>query len=351
MNKAIQPSGYVVTIDALRGLAAFAVCWYHITGFVKAEPKLLWLYLSGKYGYLGVPVFFVISGFVIPYSMHRSNYQIRQFLHFLTKRAVRIEPPYIAMILITITYQFLASRTQFHQGGSVSVNWAQLLAHLGYLNAFIGMPWLSESFWTLAIEFEYYLLLGVCYPMVACNNPFVGGCMLVICGLLAVLIPSGAHLPVFLPVFLLGIAVFRCRSKCGSMKECSLFLICAGLLTAIVNGKAYALAGLGTAVTIFAVQYTNKVLSLLGRVSYSWYLIHPLVAGIVVLQGRKFLGQEPSVQILLILAALLVTLASAGVLYLLVESPSKRLSHALRWPSARRHLEQPLQVVPRSGPV
>ena len=53
-------------INALRGFAAVFVAWGH---FVAGQGK--YLGLSGKYGYLGVHIFFVISGFVIPWSLYR----------------------------------------------------------------------------------------------------------------------------------------------------------------------------------------------------------------------------------------------------------------------------------------
>lgn len=46
-------------LDALRGLASLAVCWFHLT---LSEALPAWLRLSGAYGWLGVEVFFVISG-------------------------------------------------------------------------------------------------------------------------------------------------------------------------------------------------------------------------------------------------------------------------------------------------
>jgi peptidoglycan/LPS O-acetylase OafA/YrhL len=80
----------VEIVDPLRGLAALAVAWFHFTngsGFVKTE----WLRASGRYGWLGVEVFFVISGFVIPYSMYCGGYRPRQhFGRFLAKRIARL---------------------------------------------------------------------------------------------------------------------------------------------------------------------------------------------------------------------------------------------------------------------
>lgn len=79
----------VSTIDALRGIASLAVCWFHLT---NGNPKFLpdgALKASGAYGWLGVEAFFVISGFVIPFSLYRSGHELKDYPRFLYKRVVR----------------------------------------------------------------------------------------------------------------------------------------------------------------------------------------------------------------------------------------------------------------------
>src|ERR1700704_4918895 len=88
-------SGHLTTLDGLRGLAAFSVCWYHLTGFSFFDP---WLRASGIHGSLGVEVFFVISGFIIPFALYRGKYRVRNFGRFLAKRVTRLDPPYFATI-------------------------------------------------------------------------------------------------------------------------------------------------------------------------------------------------------------------------------------------------------------
>lgn len=58
------------TVDALRGLAALGVCVFHYT--LTAQPGG-WLRTVGDYGRLGVDVFFVISGFIVPHAMLRGH--------------------------------------------------------------------------------------------------------------------------------------------------------------------------------------------------------------------------------------------------------------------------------------
>ncbi len=71
-------------------------------GDTSSPARAKWLGLSGKYGYLGVDIFFVISGFVIPWSLYRTRYAIRDYPRFLLKRNVRLYPPYLASIAISI---------------------------------------------------------------------------------------------------------------------------------------------------------------------------------------------------------------------------------------------------------
>lgn len=95
-----RKSQYLSVIVALRGLAALAVCMFHFTkGFVDEDG---WLREVFRYGWMGVEVFFVISGFVIPFSLLGSSFGFRHYFKFLKKRFLRIEPAYLASIVIIL---------------------------------------------------------------------------------------------------------------------------------------------------------------------------------------------------------------------------------------------------------
>src|SRR5262245_6522000 len=81
-------------LDPLRGIAAGGVAWYHLTNLLDLPEG--WIKGSGAHGFLGVEIFFVISGFVIPYSMIRGGYRVRSdWGRFIAKRILRLDPPYL----------------------------------------------------------------------------------------------------------------------------------------------------------------------------------------------------------------------------------------------------------------
>ena len=72
----------IPVLESLRAFAATSVCLYHFvcttTDYVHNE-SVLNLFSLGEYG---VHLFFVISGFIIPWSMYRAGYEIKHFFTF-----------------------------------------------------------------------------------------------------------------------------------------------------------------------------------------------------------------------------------------------------------------------------
>ena len=161
----VLPTTRLRSIDALRGIAALGVVFYHaIEQSDKVVPNNLLKYpvrllqLGASFGYIGVFLFFVISGFCIhlQWARARANEQEPQiqFGAFWKRRLRRLYPPY----LITLALFFFFSAT------SVGLNVTHFLVydvvmHLLMLHNLDPKTCYSINgvFWTLAIEEQLYL--------------------------------------------------------------------------------------------------------------------------------------------------------------------------------------------------
>ncbi|WP_431199266.1 acyltransferase family protein [Mucilaginibacter sp. P25] len=180
---------HIQQVDYIRAIASLAVALFHLGG--KSLPGL-------HYGWLGVQMFFLLSGFIICWAIPE-NYSWALFPKYILKRITRIEPPYIASILLTILAGYLLN-TNYRPDIS------NILTHLAYINNFIGRPYLNPVYWTLGIEFQYYLFIGVFFPIIikkwgAISLPLI--CLLP----LFIPVPGSTLLNVF-PFFALGILYY-----------------------------------------------------------------------------------------------------------------------------------------------
>lgn len=143
-----SPSGKrLIAIDALRGVAAFAVVLYHYTGKFAAfneDPTVLGFVPA--YGFAGVFLFFVISGFCIHMRWTKGG-EVR-FKEFWFRRWKRLYPAYIVTLLL-----FLPASTGVYD----------IVMHLLMLHNLDSMTVYSMNgvLWTLAIEEQLYLLYFV----------------------------------------------------------------------------------------------------------------------------------------------------------------------------------------------
>jgi peptidoglycan/LPS O-acetylase OafA/YrhL len=335
-------------LDFLRGFASLAVCWFHLTRFHYIIPDQRGVALvrqTGNYGWLGVEVFFVISGFVIPYSLYRARYHIRDFFTYLARRVVRLDPPYltaIAMILVLAYVSSLKSGRPVDIEGQ-PVGLARLLLHLGYLNTFFTRyEWLNPSFWTLAIEMQYYLLMGLVFPLVIARNPAVRlaaiGAMAasnVVYGrtLFPTTSPSAPFLPGLLCLFLLGILTFQFRVRLIRAAEYVPALLVIAATSVVRLGLASSLAGLAAVAVILANPRPSIVSGFLAKISYSLYLLHwPIGHYTLSVVGMKYLQAEgDAARIFVLFLTLALCLGSAYLLYIFVERPAQRWSRRFRY--------------------
>ncbi len=331
---ALNQRKHIDIIDALRAIAALSVFWYHLSGF-KAWT-IPGLHESGRYGWLGVQVFFAISGFIIPYSLSQVDYRPRSFGRFLAKRVVRLDPPYLATIVMIVAYSYLASRTPLHQGEPFHIPVRRVLAHLFYLNTFLGLPWLADVFWTLAIEFQYYIAVGLLYPLLSIRGWYISVLLVTAAAVGAVAFPLSDFLPHHAPSFLFGICAFRFKGLNVPRWEFVTGVCATFATTAVLIGSPQALAGLATCAALVSGWSSTPLLTWFGRMSYSLYLTHATIADIVVNQGLKMLGGGYSREVIVLSSAAGAALICAFVMLRLVEEPAKAAAAAITYKSRDR---------------
>jgi peptidoglycan/LPS O-acetylase OafA/YrhL len=150
-------------LDALRGFSAVWVLWCHsISGdytHLDYSNRLFaaWARFM-EAGYLGVPIFFLISGYGISWSV---EHHPQSGWGFLKRRMARIYPAYwISMILILIEVFAIVSLGLGRHAALPS--WQQVLSALP-LAKIPNLPRLNPVYWTLGYEMHFYLLsaLGI----------------------------------------------------------------------------------------------------------------------------------------------------------------------------------------------
>jgi len=321
------------SIDALRGIASLAVCWFHMTNGY-AEDSLV--RTSGRYGWLGVEVFFVLSGFIIPYAMFSGGYVFRSgWKIFISKRILRIEPPYLLAILMVFALAHASSMAPGFKGAPppefVSM---QTLLHVGYLAGIAGYPWLNPVFWTLAIEFQFYLLVSLVFGGLSHKTKRVVLLMNLSLLFTSLLLSSELFVFRYLGLFMLGIVAFQYQAKILQKRKAAVFFFVATAVTWLTLGWMVALIGSLTSLLIVSNVTFDKHMSVvwLGSISYSLYLVHVPVGGRVVNLGRRYVESQTG-ELFLSLIALGVSLIAAYAFYLVVERPSKRLASRLKYSS------------------
>ena len=155
---------YLPEIDGLRFVAIMAVLVYHLAmmsgisaGFVKNTGTRAAIATLVFTGGRGVELFFAISGLVLglPFARHRLLGQPPVRLKpYLLRRVTRLEPPYIANLLLRLPIVVFIKHLTIRQAS------AHLLTSLLYADWLVYNSWpvLHPPSWSLAIEVQFYLL-------------------------------------------------------------------------------------------------------------------------------------------------------------------------------------------------
>jgi peptidoglycan/LPS O-acetylase OafA/YrhL len=144
--------GYLPEFDGLRGLAMIAVVLYH------CHTRLVgtWIYGFSLWGWSGVSMFFFLSGFLITGNLLATRNQKKYFHNFHARRALRIWPLYILLLIVV----YLNSDWFIGPPIWQAVKTAPWLCYIFFLqNLFpIALPSAIGPTWALAIEEQFYFL-------------------------------------------------------------------------------------------------------------------------------------------------------------------------------------------------
>ncbi len=165
--------GRLPFIDGLRGVAVLMVMlnhsWAHTIGVPLRVPVGSWqidVTAPLRFGFLGVHLFLLLSGFCLTYPLARRGPDgLRvDLLRFFRRRARRILPPYYAAIALIVGIPALKQLVKLALGRTdglrFEVGGGELIAHLLLVhNLFIHwMGTINGSFWSLALEWQLYMV-------------------------------------------------------------------------------------------------------------------------------------------------------------------------------------------------
>jgi peptidoglycan/LPS O-acetylase OafA/YrhL len=345
-------------IDALRGIAALLVLWMHVAnGYHALGPATFahgrWLndlFANVDVGRIGVVVFFLISGFVVPFSIHTES--AAPIRGFAIRRLFRIFPAYWLSVPLAAFAFFWAAGSSFSAG--------EVLVNLTLLQDIVGVRPAEGVYWTLLVELVFYAL---CIALLLGRSLFSVRRIAIIAVSLALVHVFAMFMywlgkpvtsvalsfwPLNLSVMFFG-ALYRLhaseRDPVASLigKALAIFYALAlpiGATLAAHKVPAYTVAyALGFIVFVAGTRFVRveaRLTDWLGRVSYSVYLLHPIVAELIYLwllrQPAASLWRTQHLAVYLAVVTAL-TLGAATLAYRFVEAPAIRLGHRL---AARR---------------
>ena len=148
------PSRQIPALDGIRGIAIISVVLHNATGIALA-PSSRWLHvlpLVSSRGWIGVQLFFALSGFLITAGLLDSQHARYYFRDFYAKRALRILPLYYSVLLV-----LLVVLPHFIEKLPYSLD-RQAPLWLFIANWTKSFPYGFSHFWSLAVEEQFYLL-------------------------------------------------------------------------------------------------------------------------------------------------------------------------------------------------
>ena len=358
-------------LDGLRGVAIAMVVAFHYAGFASLVGVPNWvnvLLAPTSFGWCGVDLFFVLSGFLIGGILLDARGSSNYFGAFYYRRVCRIFPVYFAFLVAVLLIEHYGRQALWASPWWTCVSfsqnvWMAIHNDVGSLG--------TNITWSLAIEEQFYLLLpAVIYFVKPSRLPWVLGAGIVSAPLIRLGLflanPKFATamyvlLPCRMDTLLLGVAAACLLRQPGAWEfvrarrrhvwtaieiltaGCALFLFCPFPMYAPMMLVGYdCLALLFSCVLVASLvdeRLTRilqaKWLMSLGGIAYGVYLIHVLVF------NRVFVLTKSHNPLIVEILSLVLTILIAKISWKWFEKPFVRLGHRVSYSGKR---EAPLLV-------
>jgi peptidoglycan/LPS O-acetylase OafA/YrhL len=359
--------GRIWFAQALRGFACLCVVFYHLAVKYNASPAVvnsisalptrrtvvhpIWLSVFTRLeawhfdlGQFGVALFFLISGFVIPFSLRRVSLPT-----FAVRRVIRIYPVYWCALLILVGILSYQSH-KYHTAlpfGAIAVPFNALI-----INSYAGQPSIDQVNWTLAIEDLFYITIILVSLTGLLRRPAMIALSATLLAGLAIAVGDAApqsttgiviHWLAFNATFVTFILVGTCWHYAFNREWSSRTAGLVGAWVALVwaaslhYGPAHStelgfLVSSVCAAVVFAMVYKargllprSEAVSWLANISYPLYLVHGVIGYVLlyhlmVKTGRFYLS---------LTITLTVVIAAAWALHRILEIPSITLGRRM----------------------
>jgi peptidoglycan/LPS O-acetylase OafA/YrhL len=357
----------VVALDGLRGLMTLFVLISHFFAEVPNGSQLF------AVGWIGVTMFFVLSGYLVGKLVLEKKDHSNFFAVFYVRRACRTLPVYIVCVLVVfLCLRVFAAQPWMHTGIAFPL-WSYLTFNQNFFMVAtdnIGDHWLAPT-WTLSVEEHFYLLAPAVFIFVPRRHLLS---VLIAAGLATILfrivVSTTAWLPamsllVLLPgvadalicgllaAVLIKIDTVRWARYDNLLRVAPIVLLLGAAALRLVDGATGnsfrifgpLLVALACASFILSVvrgapeanRLRSKMLCFFGATSYSVYLTHLAVLG---LMHGLLLGRAPDVgtfqELAVTVAALPVAVFVGWALTKLVEEPITSYGRSWKWSYAAR---------------
>jgi peptidoglycan/LPS O-acetylase OafA/YrhL len=336
-------------VHLLRATASLMVAAFHIIcGNAGLFAHDNYLKEFSRFGYIGVEVFFILSGYVICYALPE-NYSIKNSGTFFLKRIVRIEPPYIASIILILCLNSISYRITNTEN---NINWWNILGHLAYINNFNGGSYINVVYWTLGIEFQFYLLIGFLFPLLRRSDRALYIFLFLSVIMACITIPQGIWLIIpYLSYFGIGILLYFYKiiwrvPTTVFLSTLLLFLLQIYLFSDLTGF----LASICSIVAILLWNRMTKIITFFSAISISLYLVHVPIGGRVINLGLRFISTNTE-RYLLVCIALVASITVAWIFYRLIEKPSMMLSKGFMYNDKAQRKTKLLQMNDSHFPV